>query len=145
MDVHRFLGGGYTMGAAILAPLREEERENISTDAEGFPDKHMIVPFQNEYLYAAHCDATGSKESQEVVCTVPHLISILGPDGEAIGSQDLRYGLHVNVIALSAHPVWMTERAIKVGGPAGFGLEMPVVGPGEEFTKAKSVIEEFNC
>lgn len=133
------------MGAAILAPLKEEERENISTDAEGFPDKHMIVPFQNEYLYAAHCDATGSQDSQEVVCTVPHLISILGPDGEAIGSQDLRYGLHVNVIALSAHPVWMTERAIKVGGPAGFGLEMPVVGPREEFTKAKSVIEEFNC
>jgi DUF917 family protein len=140
------------MGAAILAPLTEEERErptttsneNSTSTSSSDDDKYMIVPFQNEYLYAAYCDAHGSKPSQQVVCTVPHLISILGQDGEAIGSQDLRYGLRVNVIALSAHPVWMTERAVKVGGPANFGLEMAVVGVDNVFTKARSVIDEFN-
>lgn len=131
------------MGAAILAPLSEEERETTSNDSQIRTDKHMIIPFQNEYLYAAHSDAAGTKESQEVVCTVPHLISILGQDGEAIGSQDMRYGLRVNVIGLSAHPVWMTERALKVGGPEGFGLDLPVVGAFDEFTEARSVIEEF--
>ncbi|PNP49023.1 hypothetical protein THARTR1_10234 [Trichoderma harzianum] len=143
IDVHRYIGGGYTMGAAILAPLSEEEREATLIDNQTQTDKHMIIPFQNEYLYAANCDAAGTKESQEVVCTVPHLISILGQDGEAIGSQDMRYGLRVNVIGLSAHPVWMTERALQVGGPAGFGLDLPVVGDFDEFTEARSVIEEF--
>ena len=132
------------MGAAIVAPLSEDERETMSNDHPTPTDKHMIIPFQNEYLYAALCDAAGSKESQEVVCTVPHLISILGQDGEAIGSQDMRYGLRVNVIGLSAHPVWRTETALKVGGPAGFGLDMPVVGVFDKFSQARSVIDEFD-
>ena len=104
----------------------------------------MIISFQNEYLYAAYCNVSGSKPSQEVVCTVPHLISILGQDGEAIGSQDLRYGLRGSVIALSAHPAWQTEEALKVGGPVGFGLDMSVVGVSGGFAEAPSVIDEFS-
>lgn len=103
----------------------------------------MTIPFQNEYLYAALSDADGSESSQRVVCTVPDLISILGQDGEAIGSQDLRYGLRVNVIALPAHPLWKTERGMRVGGPEGFGLKIEAVGIDNGFTKARSVIEEF--
>lgn len=102
----------------------------------------MIIPFQNEYLYAAYTDSTGSSDAEEVVCTVPDLISILGQDGEAVGSQDLRYGLVVSVIAMPSHPLWKTEQGLKVGGPAGFGLSMPFVGVGE-YTNPKSVIEDF--
>jgi DUF917 family protein len=103
----------------------------------------MVIPFQNEYLYAALSDSRGSEESQEVICTVPDLISILGQDGEGIGSQDLRYGLRVNVIALPAHPLWKTEQGIKIGGPEGFGLNIPVVNIDNHFTEARSVIKEF--
>ncbi|RCI08199.1 hypothetical protein L249_6349 [Ophiocordyceps polyrhachis-furcata BCC 54312] len=147
IDVHRYIGGGYTMGAVLLGPLREEERESpMNASRQQVPkDRHMIVPFQNEYLYAAYCDAQGSESSRDVVCTVPSLISILGQDGEAIGSQDLRYGLRVNVIALPAHPLWRTPEALKVGGPEGFNLDMPEVGveTPHEFTGARSVIDEF--
>lgn len=134
------------MGSVILAPMEAEEREDaasLSSHSET-SDKHMVIPFQNEYLYAALSDDKGSKESQEVVCTVPHLISILGQDGEALGSQDLRYGLRVNVISLPAHPLWLTETALEIGGPRGFGLDMPLVGcKGSAYTEPKSVIEEF--
>ena len=41
-----------------------------------------------------------------VICTVPDMISILGDDGEAIGSQELRYGLKVTVIGMPEHPLW---------------------------------------
>ncbi|KAL3459357.1 hydantoinase/oxoprolinase [Aspergillus heterothallicus] len=144
IDVRRHVGGGYTMGSVLVAPLSEEDREHSSTKSQpSSGDRHMIIPFQNEYLYASLCDADGSDASQEVVCTVPDLISILGQDGEAIGSQDLRYGLRVNVIALPAHPLWKTQKGLAVGGPAGFGLDMPFVGVGSDFTEARSVIEEF--
>ncbi|RDA82422.1 hypothetical protein CP532_0843 [Ophiocordyceps camponoti-leonardi (nom. inval.)] len=147
IDVHRYIGRGYTMGAVLLGPLSEEERESpINASRQQIPtDKHMIVPFQNEYLYAAYCDSQGSESSRDVVCTVPSLISILGQDGEAIGSQDLRYGLRVNVIALPAHPLWRTPEALKVGGPEGFNLDMPEVGveTPHEFTGSRSVIDEF--
>ncbi|KAL6357280.1 hypothetical protein LRP88_07438 [Fusarium phalaenopsidis] len=144
IDVRRHVGGGYTMGAVIIAPLSEDERESAGSSQQSAPtDSHMFIPFQNEYLYAALSDADGSEESQKVVCTVPDLISILGQDGEGIGSQDLRYGLRVNVIALPSHPLWKSEEGIKVGGPEGFGLKMPFTGVDNDFTEARSVIEEF--
>lgn len=130
------------MGAVVLAPFAADERDAESKPAQ--PDGHMIIPFQNEYLYAALCDEAGSPESQQVVATVPELISILGHDGEAIGSQDLRFGLRVSVIALPAHPLWKTDEAMAIGGPAGFGLKMDPVDGGVPFTEPRSVIDEFN-
>ncbi|PHH87207.1 hypothetical protein CDD83_9183 [Cordyceps sp. RAO-2017] len=145
IDVRRYIGGGYTMGSVLLAPLSAEERESPAAGSRqpAPSDRHMVIPFQNEYLYAAYSDADGSEPSQQVACTVPNLISILGQDGEAIGSQDLRYGLRVNVIALPAHPLWRTPEALKVGGPEGFGLKMAEIGVDNEFTEARSVLEEF--
>lgn len=137
------------MGSVTIAPLSEDDRESSSSNHTSqtiATDKHMIIPFQNEYLYAALTDpvADGSeKAAEEVVCTVPDLISILGQDGEAIGSQDLRYGLRVNVIALPAHPLWKTEKGMKVGGPEGFGLKMAPVGLGDGFAESRSVIDEY--
>lgn len=135
------------MGAVMLAPLSHEERESPinASRQQVTTDKHMIIPFQNEFLYAAHCDQAGSEASQQVVCTVPNLISILGQDGEAIGSQDLRYGLRVYVIALPAHPLWRTPEALRVGGPQGFDLRMAEVGVDNDFTEARSVIDEFGA
>ncbi|KAL4874959.1 hypothetical protein BJY04DRAFT_172168 [Aspergillus karnatakaensis] len=148
IDVRRHVGGGYTMGSVLIAPLGDEERElehHTQTSSSNVTDSqsHMIIPFQNEYLYASLTDSTASEQSQKIVCTVPDLISILGQDGEAIGSQDLRFGLRVNVIALPAHPLWKTEKGLAVGGPRGFGLDMPVVEVEGGFTEARSVIEEF--
>lgn len=132
------------MGAVVIAPLNDDDRESAGTSKQPVPnDRHMTIPFQNEYLYAALTDSAGTEETQEVVCTVPDLISILGQDGEAIGSQDLRYGLRVNVIALPAHPLWKTDKGMKIGGPEGFGLKMPFVGVGDGFTESPSVIDEF--
>ncbi|KAG5963396.1 hypothetical protein E4U58_003563 [Claviceps cyperi] len=142
IDVQRHLDGGYTMGAVVLAPFTNAEREAGPTAGEAC-DRHLVIPFQNEYLYAALCDASASEESREVVATVPDLISILGHDGEAIGSQDLRFGLRVNVIVLPCSPLWKTEKGIAVGGPLGFGFKMEPVDCGIPFTAARSVIEEF--
>ncbi|KAF5571065.1 Hydantoin utilization A [Fusarium phyllophilum] len=143
VDVRRYIGGGYTMGSVVIAPLSEDERESHKQDVPS--DRHMVIPFQNEYLYAALCDADGSEASQQVVCTVPDLISILGQDGEGIGSQDLRYGLRVNVVALPAHPLWKTDKGMKVGGPEGFGLKIPYTGVDNDFVEGRSVIEEFGA
>ncbi|PHH59956.1 hypothetical protein CDD81_2355 [Ophiocordyceps australis] len=149
VQVERYIGGGYTLGTVVIAPLSADELEAPGNQAgskaklEPIQGRHMVIPFQNEYLYAAYSDATGSEPSRQVVCTVPHLISILGHDGEAIGSQELRYGLRVNVIALPAHPLWRSERGLKVGGPAGFGLDMDEVGVDNDFVEAPSVIDEF--
>ncbi|KAI0883011.1 uncharacterized protein GGS22DRAFT_190983 [Annulohypoxylon maeteangense] len=139
IDVRRDIGAGYTMGSVLIAPFNADESGSNAVDSE---QRHMIIPFQNEYFYAAHTDSSGIKES-EIVCTVPDLISILGQDGEALGSQELRYGLQVSVIGMPSHPLWKTDLGLKVGGPEGFGLMMPFQGVGE-YAPPKSVIDEYD-
>lgn len=136
------------MGYCLLAPLSSDERESTipSGCADGLEEnRYLVIPFQNEFLYAAYTDPEAPEEiaKQEVICTVPDLISILGQDGEAIGSQELRYGLKVNVIAMAAHPLWTTEEGLSIGGPKGFGLDMEWTKLGE-YWEPRSVIEEFN-
>ncbi|KUJ07642.1 DUF917-domain-containing protein [Mollisia scopiformis] len=123
IDVTRGVSkGGYTVGRCLFAPLADDEVENEDSATE---KQHLVIPFQNEFLYAAYTGEKGLNES-EVVCTVPDLISILEEDGEAIGSQELRYGLKVVVIGMPAHPLWTgDERGLKTGGPEYFGLDMP--------------------
>lgn len=133
------------MGYCLLAPLSADEREIGVPEEIANETRSLIIPFQNEFLYAAYGDPSAPEDmaKQEVICTVPDLISILGQDGEAIGSQELRYGLKVNVIAMAAHPLWTTEAGLRVGGPEGFGLDMEWTKLGE-YWEPRSVIEEFN-
>lgn len=138
IDVTRDVSkGGYTVGRALLAPISDDETDNKTTEK-----RHLVIPFQNEFLYAAYTDEKG-KDETEVICTVPDLISVLGEDGEAIGSQELRYGLKVVVIGMPGHPLWTGDaRGLKVGGPEYFGLDMEWKTIGE-YKKPRSVIEEF--
>lgn len=150
IDVKRDVSKGYTMGECILAPLALDEQESpSSSSSSAMPtqeqtETHLLIPFQNEYLYAASIPPSGDRRNQEVICTVPDLISILGQDGEALGSQELRYGLKVNVIGFAAHPLWTAdERGLDVGGPKGFGLDMQWTSLGE-YQRPRSVVEEFD-
>ncbi|KEF52543.1 uncharacterized protein A1O9_11385 [Exophiala aquamarina CBS 119918] len=143
VDVRRDVQSGYTMGTCIIAPLSDDEKEQGFGSDMGSDARHLKIPFQNEYLYAAYTDDEGIRET-EVICTVPDLISILGQDGEAIGSQELKYGLKVNVIGMPAHPLWTeSEMGMKVGGPAYFGLSMPWKSVGK-YEMPRSVVDDFD-
>lgn len=101
IDVHRFVSdGGYTEGCVRLRAIGADEREVGETVCAETRD--MVLPFQNEYLYAALQD----EKQEEVICTVPDLISLIGMDGYALGTQDIKYGLRVNVMAFVGHPHW---------------------------------------
>ncbi|KAL1984915.1 hypothetical protein VTN96DRAFT_8574 [Rasamsonia emersonii] len=148
IDVKRDVSRGYTMGQCVVAPLSGDEKDTTMAIENPVVEEErpIVIPFQNEFLYAAYADPTDPDDQSryEMICTVPDLISILGPDGEAIGSQELRYGLHVSIIAMAAHPLWTgDERGLRVGGPKGFGLDMEwtSIGPYQE---PPSVIAEFN-
>lgn len=150
IDVRRDVSRGYTMGQCTIAPLSKDEQDPDQSSRDASKNtsdgRCLIVPFQNEFLYAAYADAADPTDSSrhEVICTVPDLISILGQDGEAIGSQELRYGLRVMVIGMAAHPLWTADpRGLRVGGPEGFGLDMEwkSLGPYQE---PRNVIQDFD-
>ncbi|KAJ9610458.1 hypothetical protein H2200_005235 [Cladophialophora chaetospira] len=157
IDVIRDVSRGYTMGRCIIAPLSADEEADIIPSSARLSDgyqsretRYLAIPFQNEYLSAGFISPSeyhknpAVAEEEEMVCTVPDLISILGSDGEALGSPDLRYGLKVRVIGMPAHPLWSgSAEALRVGGPEFFELETEWKSVGE-YKKPRSVIEEFN-
>ena len=157
IDVARDVSRGYTMGRCIIAPLSADEEGGIgpssshtANDPEARETRYLAIPFQNEYLSAGfispsnyHADPVNAEE-EDIICTVPDLISILGSDGEALGSPELRYGLKVRVIGMPAHPLWTgSPEGLRVGGPEFFQLKTEWKSVGE-YKKPRSVIEEFN-
>jgi len=80
----------------------------------------MELAFQNEW-------AVGWVDGVAKVMT-PDLICVLDTEtGEAIGTEILRYGQRVTVIALPAPPVLLTPRGLDFVGPRAFGYDLDFV------------------
>lgn len=101
VDLIRRTSGGFARGQVKLAAFE------ASADL-------LEIEFQNENLVA--------RRGGKAVCSVPDLITILSlEDGEPVGTEALRYGLRVAVLAMPAPKELKTPAALAVVGPAAFG------------------------
>lgn len=81
-------------------------------------DSTMEINFQNEWI-VAWVDA-------QPIAMSPDLICVLDSDsGEAIGTETIRYGQRVTVIALPPPEVFLTPRGLEHVGPQAFGYDIP--------------------
>jgi uncharacterized protein len=79
--------------------------------------KQLEIDFQNENLIA--------RQGDSILCTVPDLICIIGlEDGEPVGTESLRYGLRIAVLALPAPTELKTSAALRIIGPQAFGYDI---------------------
>jgi len=77
----------------------------------------MTINFQNEWIVAWHDD--------KPVAMTPDLICVLDSvSGEAVGSETIRYGQRVTVIALPPPAVFLSERGLQHVGPRAFGYDL---------------------
>src|SRR5207244_10664846 len=68
--------------------------------------------------------AVGWRDGEPRVMT-PDLICVLDSvSGDAIGTETLRYGQRVSVIALPAPPVLLTPKGLEHVGPRAFGYDL---------------------
>ncbi|PCH44913.1 DUF917-domain-containing protein [Wolfiporia cocos MD-104 SS10] len=147
VDVQREVRKGFTWGSVTIVPLLEDEEENAgsapNTTALPYgPEDRMIIPFQNENLYAYVESPEGEKK---VLVTVPDLITVLdSQNGAALGTPDYRYGLRVTVVAMAAEPKWTTTtEGLACGGPSAFGLHDIPFTPIAEYKEPASVVAEY--
>lgn len=57
-----------------------------------------------------------------MLCITPDLITVIDlHTGTALATHELRYSLRVGVIAMPAHPLWMTKAGLEAAGPKAFG------------------------
>jgi uncharacterized protein len=116
IDVERRVSGGFARGSAIIQ------------EAGGEGGRLVRLELQNENLVAL---ADG-----RVLATVPDVITVLDAyTGEVIGTDRLRYGQRVVVLAFPVDAVWRSPRGLEVAGPAAFGIDLPFV-PVEELHAA---------
>ncbi len=105
VDVQRRATEGFLRGRAEIVGL--------GTHAES----SFLVEFQNEF-------SVGYLDGEPVVMT-PDLICVVDSvSGDGIGTDVLRYGQRVTVLALPAPSVFLTEAGLKNVGPRAFGFDL---------------------
>lgn len=87
---------------------------------DGFSSSSFDVDFQNEF--------TVGWLDGELRVMVPDLICVLDADtGEAIGTETIRYGLRVGVVAIAAANVLTEGAGLAFVGPRAFGYDLDYV------------------
>ncbi|MEZ4416418.1 MAG: DUF917 domain-containing protein [Gemmatimonadota bacterium] len=109
-DVVRRATEGFLRGAVRIAGLGEDVGSELAID------------FQNEWTVA--------RRDGIPVVTVPDIIAVLDTEsGEAVGTETIRYGQRVTVIALPAPPLQTTPKGLDHVGPRAFGHDLDFVSP----------------
>nr|CAI59364.1 hypothetical protein pSG2.04 [Sodalis glossinidius]CAI59578.1 hypothetical protein pSG2.04 [Sodalis glossinidius] len=105
INVDRAILGGFISGIVYLEGIGE------------YKNKHFKVHFKNEYLLI--------EEDNNVLCSTPDSIILLDEDrGIPILSERLKYGMHVNAIAIPSNEKWRTKSGIDIVGPKCFGYDI---------------------
>ena len=108
VDILRRTTEGFLRGEATLEGLGADEGHRFR------------LAFQNEFSVGWH--------DGEVRVTVPDLICVLDSvSGEAIGTETLRYGQRVTVIALPSPEVFLSRKGLHHVGPGAFGFDLDFV------------------
>jgi uncharacterized protein len=104
-DVDRRATAGFLRGSARLEGLDGDQGSGFEVD------------FQNEYL-------VGRRDGLATVM-VPDIICLMDSEtGEAVGTETLRYGQRIRVIALPAPPVLSTPEGLALVGPRAFNYDL---------------------
>ena len=77
----------------------------------------LELNFQNEWI-VAWLDKQPIAMSPDLICVLDSV------SGEAVGSETIRYGQRVTVIALPSPPVFLSPKGLQHVGPRAFGYDL---------------------
>src|SRR5262249_58303544 len=101
-DAARRTTEGFLRGTAALEGL------------DGYAGQHFDLAFQNEWAVGWH-EGVPRVTTPDLICVIDSVA------GEAIGTETLRYGQRVSVIALPAPDILLTPKGLEHVGPRAFG------------------------
>ncbi|KRR21437.1 hypothetical protein CQ14_07270 [Bradyrhizobium lablabi] len=105
VDVARRTTEGFLRGSATVEGSDEDRGDKLK------------LSFQNEWVVAWRND--------EAIAMSPDLICVLdSANGHAVGTETVRYGQRVTIVALPAPPVLTSPRGLEFVGPRAFGYDL---------------------
>jgi hypothetical protein len=105
VDVSRRVTEGYLRGILRIDGI------------DDFRGVAMRINFQNEWIVAWR-DERPLAMSPDLICVLDSV------SGEAVGSETIRYGQRVTVIALPPPPIFLTPKGLEHVGPRAFGYNL---------------------
>ena len=109
VDVARRATEGFLRGRCIIEGLDQDRGASLE------------IAFQNEWVVAWR--VVGEKRAP--IAMSPDLICVLDTvSGNAFGTETIRYGMRVTVVALPAPPVFLTPKGLEHVGPRAFGYDL---------------------
>jgi hypothetical protein len=105
IDVARRTTGGYLRGVVRFDGM------------DDFRSSSLTINFQNEWILALR-DGQPIAMSPDLICVLDSV------SGEAVGSETIRYGQRVTVIALPAPEVYLSPKGLEHVGPRAFGYDL---------------------
>jgi uncharacterized protein len=105
VDVARRTTEGFLRGKSVFDGM------------EDWRGRKLEIAFQNEWA-VAWLDGAPYVMTPDLICVLDAV------SGEAIGTETLRYGQRVAVIALPAPPVLLTPKGLQHVGPRAFGYDL---------------------
>src|SRR5882672_4856213 len=109
VDVARRTTEGFLRGRAAIEGLDEDRGARLE------------IAFQNEWVVAWRAQ----NGSLQPIAMSPDLICVLDTmSGNAVGTETVRYGMRVTVVALPAPPVFLTPKGLDHVGPRAFGYDL---------------------
>ena len=105
VDVARRTTEGFLRGRAAIEGLDEDRGARLE------------IAFQNEWVVAWR-DCAPIAMSPDLICVLDTV------SGEACGTETIRYGRRVTVVALPAPPVFLTPKGLDHVGPRAFGYDL---------------------
>jgi len=109
IDVERRTTEGFLRGTTRLAGL------------DDYAGQDLTVSFQNEWVVAWD----GPEASGKAMATTPDLICLLDTvTAHGIGTETIRYGQRVSVLAMPAPEVLCTPKGLEHVGPRAFGYDL---------------------
>src|SRR5436190_16682608 len=113
VDVARRATEGFLRGRCVIEGLDEDRGARLE------------LAFQNEWVVAWR-DGDAIAMSPDLICVLDTV------SGNAFGTETIRYGMRVTVVALPAPPVFLTPKGLDHVGPRAFGYDLDfksVFGP----------------
>ena len=109
VDVARRATEGFLRGRCVIEGLDEHRGARLE------------LAFQNEWVVAWRAEG----EKRNPIAMSPDLICVLDTvSGNAFGTETIRYGMRVTVVALPAPPVFLTPKGLEHVGPRAFGYDL---------------------
>jgi DUF917 family protein len=105
VDIARRTTEGFLRGRAAIEGLDEDR------------DARLEIAFQNEWA-VAWLDGAPIAMSPDLICVLDTV------SGTAAGTETIRYGMRVTVVALPAPPVFLTPKGLDHVGPRALGYDL---------------------